>query len=397
MTVSRTHLPEGVQDFLPEECGLKKDIEQKLRREFTLNGFQEVETPSFEYYDVFSKGIGAYMQENMVKFFDLKGRIMVLRPDVTVPISRMVGTSMSGVKAPRLFYIQNAFAVNDYNIGQRSEFTQAGVEYMGRGGSSADAELIALAVKSMLCIGLRDFKVDIGQVGYFKGLIQSASLAPEEENQLRKLIDSKNNIELEYMLSSVDCDWKIKEKLFSLPGLFGGREIISQARLDAPNEACRQALDNLDQVFSALEGFGYGQYISVDLGMLHNYGYYSGVIFKGVSGELGFPILSGGRYDGLAGEFGQDRPAIGFALGIKRALIALERQGALTADQPTVAIVGATASSLREGYAFAESLREKGVPVIFRIVSAEADLAPQEENRSIAEIYYFDGQMKRLD
>lgn len=235
MAVSRTHLPEGVQDFLPEECRFKKAIEEKLRQEFLLNGYLEVETPSFEYYDVFSKGIGAYMQENMIKFFDLKGRIMVLRPDVTVPISRMVATSLSSVKLPRLFYIQNAYAVNDYNIGQRSEFTQAGVEYMGRSGSSADAELIALAVRSMLTIGLRDFKVDIGQVGYFKGLIESLSLSAEEENQLRKLIDSKNNIELEYILSSIDGDSAIKEKLLSLPGMFGGREIIAAARQDAPN------------------------------------------------------------------------------------------------------------------------------------------------------------------
>lgn len=374
----KLQLPEGVQDFLPGECRAKKELEARLRRLFTLNGFDEVETPSFEYYDVFSHGIGAYLQERMIKFFDLRGRILVLRPDLTVPIARMAAGELPE-GAQRLFYIQNAFGVNDYNIGQRSEYTQAGVECIGCAGSGTDAALAALAIKCMLDVGLTEFKLDIGQVGFFKGLIAQAGLEDEVCDQLRNLIDMKNIVELEYLLEKLQMDEKLKQKILCVPTLFGGREAVARARALSDDPACAAALDNLEEVLDTLEGFGYGQYLTIDLGMLHNLNYYSGMVFRGISHEIGFPILSGGRYDGLFGEFGEPRPAVGFAMGVKRAMIALERQGKLQSEAEPCIVVACTRGTARQGNDLAERLRASGSRTVLEVQPDADALARYEQ------------------
>ena len=368
--MKKQQLPEGVQDFLPRECRFKREVEHTLRSTFAQAGFQEVETPAFEYYDTFAHGVGAYMQETMIKFFDRRGRILVLRPDLTVPIARMAGTSLPEEEVLRLFYVQNAFGVNDVNFGQRSEYTQAGVEYIGRAGSGADAETIALAIASMLAIGIRDFKLDIGQVGFFKGIADEAGIDGQTAEELRMLIDMKNNIELEYALSRMEIAEAVKEKLLALPDLFGGREAIERARALSDTPACAASLDNLSEVYDALAAFGYADYVTVDLGMLHKLDYYSGVVFRGVSHEIGFPILSGGRYDGLTGEFGRPRPAIGFALGVKRALIVLERQGRLPPGDEAYILVTADMAGAAAGYQKAGELRALGETVVFELGDA---------------------------
>lgn len=395
MRSRRSYLPEGVQDFLPEECGYKRALEARLRQEFRLSGFLEVETPSFEYYDVFADGVGAYMQEHMIKFFDHRGRILALRPDITVPIARMTAASFEGAQQLRLCYIQNAFAQSEFNSGRRGEYTQAGVEYLGKAGSGADAELIALAVKSMLAAGLRDFTIDIGQVAFFKGLLAGAELCPEEVEELRVCIDMKNNIELEYLLARLDIPGALREKLLVLPDLFGGVETVNRARQMAPE--CAAALDNLQEIYDALCGFGYERYVSIDLGMLHDLDYYSGVVFRGLATGLGFPVLSGGRYDRLLREFGRDMPAVGFALGIKRTLIALEAQGALAGEQPEATVVACDAGAVREAYAYAEKLRGSGRIVIFELEPTQSAMEEYQARQDVTVIYaYTGGQMKRM-
>lgn len=395
MALQRKKLPEGVQDFLPEECKCKRELEETLRQEFLKNGFLEVETPSFEYYDVFSKGIGAYMEEHMIKFIDNQGRILALRPDLTVPIARMAALALPPEEKHRLFYIQNAFGVSDYSIGQRSEFTQAGVEYLGKAGSGADAEIAALAIKCLLKTGLKDFKLDMGQVGFFKGIVQDAGLEEECVEELRSLIDSKNTVELEYKLSALALPQELKEKLLALPGLFGGGEVLKKARELSDTPACQAAIDNLEEVYEALLAFGYGDYLSLDLGMLHKLNYYSGVIFRGISQEMGFPLLSGGRYDGLNGEFGTERPAVGFALGLKRVLIALERQGDLSPQEQDYILVAVSgAAGIGEGNLFAQKRRSAGQTVVLEIVEKQEELAAYREEKSCRAIYYFDNGAK---
>ena len=386
----RKQLPDGVQDYMPRECAIKRGLEEKLRQELKANGFKEVETPAFEYFDVFSKGIGAYMQEKMIKFFDLKGRILSLRPDITVPIARMVGTQDMAAGAPlRLFYIQDAYSAGGYTIAQRGEYTQAGAEYIGRAGSGADAEMIAMAIRMMLVSGVRDFKLDIGQVGYFKGIVEDMGLSDDNMEAIRSLVDSKNSIELEFTLDNLGISGDTKERIMTMPGLFGGAEVIAEAERLVSNETSLKALANLSEVYDALCKMGYSKYITLDLGMLHKLGYYSGVVFRGLTSELGFPVLSGGRYDTLLGEFGEPAPAIGFAMGIKRILITLERQGRLDEQTEEYTVIASDMDSIVQANTHADKLRKQGEKVIFLLDPTDDEIKAMSNDAQTAQIYSY--------
>lgn len=386
----RKQLPDGVQDYMPRECAIKRGLEEKLRQELKANGFKEVETPAFEYFDVFSKGIGAYMQEKMIKFFDLKGRILSLRPDITVPIARMVGTQDMAAGAPlRLFYIQDAYSAGGYTIAQRGEYTQAGAEYIGRAGSGADAEMIAMAIRMMLVSRVRDFKLDIGQVGYFKGIVEDMGLSDDNMEAIRSLVDSKNSIELEFTLDNLGISGDTKERIMALPGLFGGAEVIAEAERLVSNETSLKALANLSEVYDALCKMGYSKYITLDLGMLHKLGYYSGVVFRGLTSELGFPVLSGGRYDTLLGEFGEPAPAIGFAMGIKRILITLERQGRLDEQTEEYTVIASDMDSIVQANTHADKLRKQGEKVIFLLDPTDDEIKAMSNDAQTAQIYSY--------
>lgn len=386
----RKQLPDGVQDYMPRECAIKRGLEEKLRQELKANGFKEVETPAFEYFDVFSKGIGAYMQEKMIKFFDLKGRILSLRPDITVPIARMVGTQDMAAGAPlRLFYIQDAYSAGGYTIAQRGEYTQAGADYIGRAGSGADAEMIAMAIRMMLVSGVRDFKLDIGQVGYFKGIVEDMGLSDDNMEAIRSLVDSKNSIELEFTLDNLGISGDTKERIMALPGLFGGAEVIAEAERLVSNETSLKALANLSEVYDALCKMGYSKYITLDLGMLHKLGYYSGVVFRGLTSELGFPVLSGGRYDTLLGEFGEPAPAIGFAMGIKRILITLERQGRLDEQTEEYTVIASDMDSIVQANTHADKLRKQGEKVIFLLDPTDDEIKAMSNDAQTAQIYSY--------
>ena len=197
----KKQVPAGAWDYLPEECAAKRKIENEIRDNFLVSGYQEIETPSFEYYEVFMHDSVPYVQENMMKFFDQQGRILALRPDLTGPIARMTATKLlSEGKVFRLCYIQNAFGFLNRGIAGKTEFTQAGVELIGKKSADADAEVIALAIGTLLKIGFDGFKIELGQVAYFKGLLAGCGLDDEQTERIRALVDAKNNVELEYEL-----------------------------------------------------------------------------------------------------------------------------------------------------------------------------------------------------
>lgn len=357
-------VPDGVEDCLPAECCIKRNIESALRGAFIASGFDEVETPTYEFYDVFQSGVGAYMQESMIKFMDAKGRILVLRPDITVPIARLSATRMD-LRSARLFYIQNSFAAAQPAIGRAGEFTQAGVELIGDDRCSADAEVIALAIKSLKTCGLETFTIDIGQVAYFKALIEDLGLDEAQAEKLRHAVDSKDLISIEAAADALKLNPEKKVQIKALPDLFGGPEIFSKALSLTDSPKCAAAVENLRTVYNILDEYGLTRYLSIDFGMLHDIAYYSGIIFRGIAPAIGFPVVSGGRYDELLDKFGMPTPATGFALGIKRVMIAMERQGLLKGGYETFAVVSGDEECSSKAYAYAEALRAQGRRVIF--------------------------------
>lgn len=320
--------PQGTADILQDECAQIRKLENVFRNEFTAGGYSEIATPAFEYYDVFTHDAVPYVQENMIKFFDLNGRILVLRPEMTVPIARVAATKLlARQEILKLFYIQNVYGFLDQSLDTQTEISQAGVEFIGQPGCGADAEVIALAIKSLQIAGLRNFKLEIGQVAFFRSLIAGAQLDEEQTEKIRALVDAKNTVELDYELSKMPLSAELKKKLLALPDLFGENEkVFDLAYSFAENEESRRAVDNVRQIYDILVEAKLEKYISIDFGLLHNYKYYSGIIIRGITDEVGSPILSGGRYDNLLGEFGRPAPATGFALRIKEILTALKKQ-----------------------------------------------------------------------
>lgn len=318
---------EGMQDILFERCYVKRDLENNIRKLFLQSGYNELETPTVEFYDVFSGEQGLIPQENMFKFTDQQGRILVLKPDMTIPVARVAATKLKDNLWPvKCCYIGNTFSYNELGGGKQKEFTQAGVEILGIKSPEADAELIALAVQSLKLAGIDEFQIDIGQVDFFRGLMEQSGLSAQEAEEIRELIDKKDFVGVEQLVNSHSIPQELKELILNLPGYFGFAELIDELEKKNVSGKALNALKYLKNVLTILEDWGFGEYVSIDLGMVQSMSYYNGIVFRGFTYGIGFPVLSGGRYDNLIKKFGRDCPATGFSLGINMLLMALERQ-----------------------------------------------------------------------
>ncbi len=360
----KIYTPEGVQDILFEECFIKRNIEEKIRGLFRTYGYLEVETPTLEFYDVFASNTELTPQETMFKFFDQQGRILVLRPDTTIPIARLAATKCKDTQFPlKLFYVANSFKYNEMGGGKQREFTQAGVEIIGAGNPEADAEVISSAIKAVKSTGLESFQIDIGQVEFFKGLMEETGLSEQDTEQMRVLIDRKDYLGIEELVKAHDIREDLKELILSLPGLFGSLDVIDRVEKITVNERSLKALENLRQVLQILDDYGLSKYVSVDLGMVQSLNYYTGIIFRGFTYGVGFPILSGGRYNSLVEKFGEGRPATGFSLGINMIMMALDRQK-ISEGKPRIdSLICYEREGRKTAFKVCEELRAQGLNV----------------------------------
>lgn len=327
------YTPEGVQDILFDQCRIKRRLEAGLRRLFTSYGYMEMETPAIEFYDAFGGELGLMRQESMYKFCDAKGRLLVLRPDMTIPIARVVATKVKEESLPlKCCYIGNTFCFDELGGGKQNEFTQAGVEVLGIHSPETDAEVIAMAVKAVRSCGLEDFQIDIGQVDFFKGIMEKSGLSAEEVEEVRELIDRKDFVAVEQVVNRHQVSADLKALILDLPRLFGNKDILGGISRGPIGEKASAALDYLQKVLDILDDRGVSRYVSIDLGMVQSLNYYTGIVFRGYAYGVGFPILSGGRYDGLVSKFGKDCPATGFSMGVNMVMMALERQNRVDDD-----------------------------------------------------------------
>lgn len=337
-----THTPAGLTDILVKECELKFKIETAAREVFARHGYHVVQPPMFEYYDVYDAAVTK--AENMFKFFDNNGRMLALRPDLTTSVARIAATKPLGELPYRIAYSGSAFRNDEtFSNDRRREFSQAGIELIGNGGTDADAEVIEIAIEALLKFGVKDFQIDLGHADYYKGLAEIAGLDPIVSDKLRANINDKDFVAIEGILDGIDIDEKLKEVFMELPKMFGGIETaVAAAKNPIIGEKSRAALENLISVYEILKGKGLDKYISTDLGMVPNLDYYTGIIVKGFAKGVAFPICSGGRYDNLTEKFGKALPATGIAIGIERVMTALsdirERNDENASEYITVAL-----------------------------------------------------------
>lgn len=322
------HTPEGVRDVYGKECEKKLFLQEKLKKVFHGYGYQDMETPTFEFFDVFSKQVGTTPSKDLYKFFDREGNTLVLRPDFTPSIARAASMYYQPEALPiRICYQGSTFVNSSSYQGRLKESTQMGVELIGDASVDADGEIIALTVHLLREAGLKDFQISIGQVDFFKSLIEEAQLSEDEVMELRQLISNKNFFGVEQLLQDLKLSDELVHVFTMLPQLFGSLDILDKAKSLTHNPGALQAIKRLEEIYEVLKSYGCEQYISFDLGMLSKYRYYTGIIFQGYTYGTGEPLVKGGRYNNLMKHFGCDAPAIGFTLVMEQVMNALSRQG----------------------------------------------------------------------
>lgn len=321
------HTPEGVRDIYNEECERKLALEGKLRKVLNSYGYRDIETPTFEFFDVYSREVGTIPSRELYKFFDREGNTLVLRPDFTPSIARAASKYFMKEEQPvRLCYLGNTFVNNSSYQGLLKENTQLGAELIGDPSAEADAEILAMAVETLQKAGLRDFQISVGHVQFFASLAREANLDENTVEELKQLIRNKNNFGVEQLLSEKEIRPNLKELFISLPSLFGGEEVLHRALDLTAGMKAEESLRRLLEVLDILKLYELDSYVSFDLGMLGNYMYYTGVIFRGYTYGVGDAVIKGGRYDNLLGHFGKEAPSIGFAAVLNQLMNALARQ-----------------------------------------------------------------------
>ena len=321
------HTPEGVRDIYNEECERKLQLQNNLHHIMKLHGFHDIQTPTFEFFDIFSKERGTVPAKDMYKFFDRDGNTLVLRPDITPSIARCAAKYYKNEAFPiRLCYIGSTFINNSSYQGKLKESTQLGAELINDSTSDADAQMLALTIECLLRAGLKEFQVEIGEADFFRGLVDEAGFDEEEETQLRILIEKKNMFGVEELLSSKDISSDLKLVFLTLPELFGTLDKLTYAKTLTKNVRALKAIERLEQINTILTVYGLEKYITFDLGMLSKYNYYTGIIFRAYTYGTGDTIANGGRYDNLVGQFGKKAPAIGLAILVDQLMLALSRQ-----------------------------------------------------------------------
>ncbi len=321
------HTPEGVRDIYNEECEQKLALQERLHDRIRSYGYRDIETPTFEFFDVFSREVGTTPSRELYKFFDRDGNTLVLRPDFTPPVARAASKYfLNDNMALRLTYLGNAFINSSSYQGRLKETTQIGGELIGEDSVDADAEVIALAVQMLLSSGLKEFQISLGHCGYFDALVKEAGLDEPGAQELRDLISNKNTFGAEKLLSRLDLGDSLRKCFTALPGLFGSADVLDRAEALTDNPDALAAIGRLREIWEILKLYQVQDYITFDLGLRSRYMYYTGIIFRGYTYGTGAAILKGGRYDGLLKHFGKDAPAVGFVAEIDQLLLALSGQ-----------------------------------------------------------------------
>jgi len=322
--------PSGIRDWSVRSAPAKRIIENRLAELFSRWGYEEVITGTIEYEDVFAWSLNEEEKSQLYRFFGREGEALTLRPDMTTPIARYVASQRSRELFPlRLFYTANVFRHENPQAGRYREFYQAGIELIGTDTGRADAEVIILASEALRTLGVEDFKVGIGQVQLVDLILENSSLLSECRSRLKQSIANKDYVSVNKIIESAGVPKDEEDLLRSLSLVQTGEDFFARlAAFDFP-EVVEEQVTRLREVYEALTAAGLQDSVFIDLGITRDLEYYTGIVFEAYTHALGFPICGGGRYDNLFSRFGMDCPATGFALGIERILLVLEKYGKL--------------------------------------------------------------------
>lgn len=391
MKQNNLHTPEGVRDIYNEEIESRDIIINKLKKIIKTYGYDNIETPTFEYMSIYYKDITLKRMKDLYKFFDKEGNTLVLRPDFTPSIARAVSKYFTDDRIVRLFYVGNVFANNKRYQGRLKESCQFGGELIGTDSIDSDAEILAIIVNSLKDLGLNKFKISVGHANIFKGLIEAGSFTEEDVEIIRDYMLNRNFFGLREFLESKNCDEELMTLFLYIcmmytPDSDEWKEVLSNSK---SYKTLYDALEYLDKLYQVLKVYGVEEYILFETGSISEFDYYTGIIFAGYTYGNGEPIVTGGRYNNLLANFGKDRAAIGFGIFIDQLQMALNKQNILVTSKKNKIIMCYEPKNRDKAIVKANNLREQGnivelIEIVDGIESIEA--LYDDDNSTIMEI-----------
>lgn len=384
--------PAGVRDYIPRAVRRLRQIENNVLDCMDRWGYRQIMTPTLEYYDTVGVA-SSTSDQKLYKLLNNRGQALVLRSEMTAPVARVVSSILKEEQLPvRLSYHANVFRAIEEEAGREAEFFQTGVELVGDDSPEADAEVVALAIASLQAAGVGSFKIAMGHVGFLNGLFEEAlSGCSGAQEELKGHLLGRDYVSFREALRRLQLPEELEAEMNGLLRLRGGKEICSQALELSRHPLALASIGHLCKVWEVLEAYGVSEHVLIDLTMIGDFTYYTGMTFEGYAAELGFPVCSGGRYDNLLRQFGRDIPATGFSLKTNRILDGVAGE----ADPPKQrTLVRYDAAGRAEALSFAAGLRSQGQTVVTQLVSAEETetaAAAHDGNGGCAGLYEFIG------
>ena len=308
---------EGVNYKGKAEIEVYEKLSHQIIKLCEGEGYTQISTPNFEDYELY-RGNTKIDRDKMVKTIDSSGRILVLRPDATIPITKMAANrEIDPEKILKYCYATTIFREYRSRNEKGRDFLQTGVEYFGDASAKCDAEIIALAITVVKELGFKTIQVDIGNVNYLEGLFDALDLRDEIKMRIRCLIESRNLGDLEFYLDEIEISDEYKQMLLAFPNLFGSSDrCMKEAEEYVLNDKMSEALERIREIYKYLADRDLHSYIKLDMAFTSNLNYYSGMVFNLYAGSAHTSVLSGGRYDHLSEQFGIKRPACGFGMNL---------------------------------------------------------------------------------
>ncbi|MFD2334255.1 ATP phosphoribosyltransferase regulatory subunit [Cohnella sp. GCM10020058] len=353
--------PIGVKDYLPHAVAKLRRIEHEVLACMRGWGYEQILTPTIEYYDTVGVA-SATSDQKLFKLLNQRGTTIVLRSDVTAPIARVASSLLKDHPFPlRLSYHANVFRAFEEEAGREAEFFQTGVELIGDPSPEADAEVIALAIASLKAAGVPSFKIAVGHVGFLNGLFEDTLPGrAEAQERLKECLLQRDYVGYRTALGELLLEESVHRELEGLLRLRGGQEICERALELRVSDGAREAIRHLCEMWDVLGAYGVQDHVLIDLTMIGDISYYTGMTFEGYASQLGFPVCSGGRYDNLLAQFGRPAPATGFALKTTRMLEVAE----VGQEEPVRALIRYAPARRSEALEKAAGLRAEGLAVV---------------------------------
>ncbi len=316
---SLTQIPPGTQILIGDAVRRRRAVERAIFAVFEGWSYQEIIPPMLDYLDVFVKGMGQELEDRIYRFIDREGNVLALRPEFTSLLAKTAATRLSQEREPiRLSYSGEVLRFETPKGGQQREFAQMGIEQYGVSSATADAEVLLVCMEALRSLGVSDFQINLGSVDFFGGIVDRIGLPDSEIDRLKDLLNRKDQSGLERMLDGLDMDERRKKILRAVPHLTGGRDTLDAARSLVRNDRSRKAIAHLESIYSVFEELDLAGRLTIDLGEIRGFDYYSGILFRAYVPGLGFEVALGGRYDHLLAQFGHDTPAVGFSFTLER-------------------------------------------------------------------------------